>query len=62
MVLFTVERGVGQHPVPGDGQGRLGQDRAQLGGIVGRAGGDGGPGEEVALGIARDGELGPQPG
>jgi len=61
VMVLTVERGVGQHPVPGDGQGRLGHDRTQLWGVVGRAGGDGGPGEEVALGIAGDGELGPQP-
>lgn len=61
VVLLAVERGVGQHPIPGDGQGRLSHDRTQLRGIVGRAGGDGGPGEEVARGVARDGELGPQP-
>ena len=39
VVLLAVERGVGQHPVPGDDQGRLGHDRAELRGVVGRAGG-----------------------
>lgn len=62
VVVLAVERGVGEHPVPGDAQGRLSHDRTQLRGVVGRPGGDRGPGEEVALGIARDGELGPQPG
>lgn len=62
VVLFTVERGIGQHPVPGDGQGRLGHDRAQLRRVVGRTRGNGGPGEEMAVGIAGDGEFGPQPG
>jgi hypothetical protein len=61
VVVFTVERGVSQHPIPGHGQGRLDHDRTQLRGVVGRAGGDGGPGEEVALRIAGDGEFGPQP-
>lgn len=62
VMTFTIERGVGQHPIPGDGQRGLGHDRAQLRGIVGRAGGHGGPGEEVAPRIAGDGQLGPQPG
>ena len=62
VVLLGIERGVGQHPVPGDGQGRLVQDGGELGGIVGRAGGDGGPGEEVAAGLDGDRQLGPQPG
>lgn len=62
VVILGIERGVGQHPVPGDDQGRLGQDRGELRGVVGRAGGDRRPGEEVAPGVAGDGELGPQPG
>lgn len=61
VVLFTVERGVGQHPIPGHGQGCLDHDRTQLWRVVGRAGGNGGPGEEVTLRVASDGELGPQP-
>jgi len=60
VVFLGVERGVGQHPVPGDDQRRLGQGRAELRGVVGRAGGDGRTGEEVAASVARDGELGPQ--
>ena len=62
VVGLGIVGGVGQHPIPGEGQGRPGQGRAELGGVVGRAGGDGRPGEEVAPGIAGDGELGPQPG
>ena len=62
VVGLGVERRVGQHPVPGDRQGRLGHDRCELRGVVGRAGADTRPGEEVALGIDRDGELGPQAG
>src|SRR5690242_20048766 len=30
VVLLRVERGVGQHPVPGDGQGRRGHDPREL--------------------------------
>ena len=62
VVGLAVERGVGQDPVPADGEGRLGQDRSELRGVVGRAGGGGGPGDEVAARIDRDGELGPGPG
>ena len=57
VVGLGVERGVRQHPVPADGEGRLGEDRPELRGVVGRAGGDGGPGDEVASCIDRDGEL-----
>jgi hypothetical protein len=59
VVGLAVERSVGEHPIPVDGQGGLGHDRAELGGVVGRAGGHGGPGQEVAVGITGDGELGP---
>lgn len=62
VVALGIEGGVGQHPVPSDGQGRLGHRRSELRGVVGRAGGDPRPGEEVAPGIHGDGELGPQPG
>ena len=62
MVLLAVEGGVGQHPVPAHAQRRLGHGRAELRGIVGRAETDGGRGEEVAGGVADDGQLGPQPG
>jgi hypothetical protein len=61
VVLLGIERGVGQHPVPGDGQRRLGHDGLELRGVVGRAGRDAGPGEEVAVRIDGDGDLGPQP-
>lgn len=59
VVRLAVERGVGQQPVPAHGQGRQEQDGPELGGVVGRAGGHGGPGQEVAVGVAGDGELGP---
>lgn len=62
VVRLGIECGVGQNPVPGDDQGRLGHDRSELGGVIRRAGGDGRPGEEVGLGVAGDGQLGPQPG
>ena len=62
VVLLAVERGVGQDPVPGDHLGRLGHHPGELRGVVGRAGGDRRPGDEVGVGIDRDGELGPQPG
>jgi hypothetical protein len=62
VVGLGIERGVGQHPVPGDDQGRLGHHRGELRGVVGRAGADTRPGEEVAGGIDRDRELGPQAG
>jgi hypothetical protein len=59
VVVLAVEGGVGQHPVPGHPQRRLGHGRAELGGVIGRAEADGGCGEEVALGVADGGELGP---
>lgn len=62
VVLLGIERGVGQDAVPGDDPGRLGQDGGELRGIVGRAGRDPRPGDEVARGIDRDGPFGPQPG
>jgi hypothetical protein len=62
VVFFGVERGVGQHPVPVQDRGRLGQHRAELRGVVGGAGRDRRPDQEVAAGIASDGELGPQAG
>jgi hypothetical protein len=62
VVGFGVERGIGQHPVPGQTQRRQEQDRRELWGIVGRAGGHRGPSEEVGMGVGRDGELGPRAG
>lgn len=62
VVVLGVERGIGQHAIPGNHQGGLGHDRAKLRRVVGRAGGDGRPGEEVAVGVAGDGEFGPKPG
>jgi hypothetical protein len=61
VVSLGVERGVGQHPVPLDGQRRLGQDGPELRGVVGRAGSDGGAGDEVAGRVAGGGEFGPGP-
>jgi len=61
MMGLTVEGGVGQQTIPVHDQGRLGHDRTQLRRIVGRAGGHRGPGDEVAGGIDRDRELGPEP-
>jgi len=57
---FGVEGRIGQHSVPGQAQGRQEQDRGELRGIVGRPGGDRGPGEEVGVRVGRDGELGPR--
>jgi hypothetical protein len=62
VVRFGVERGVGPHTVPKDQQGRQQQDRGELRGIVGRAEGDGGPGDEVGMGVDRGGQLGPGAG
>jgi hypothetical protein len=62
VVGLAVEGGIGQDPVPGHDQGRLGHHRSQLRGVVGRAGGDGGPGEEVAGGVAGDRQLDPAVG
>lgn len=62
VVGLGIERGVGQHPVPRDGEGRLGQDGSELRGVVGRASGDGGTGDEVASRVAGGGEFGPGPG
>jgi hypothetical protein len=62
VVNFGVECGVRQHPVPNDQQGRQEQDRGELRGVVGRAGGDGGPGDEVRVGVDGGGQLGPGAG
>lgn len=62
VVLLGIERGVGQHPVPGHDQRGLGHHGGELRGVVGRAGADPGPGQEVARGIDGNGELGPQSG
>jgi hypothetical protein len=62
VVVLAVERGIGQHSIPGHGQRGLEHDRAELRRVVGWAGGDRGPGEEVTVGVAGDGELGPQAG
>jgi hypothetical protein len=62
VVLFAVERRIGQHPMPGDSQGRLLHRGTELRGIVARAEGDGGGGEEVAAGVAGDGQLRPGEG
>jgi hypothetical protein len=62
VVFLGIERGVGQDTIPVEYEGRLGHDRAELRGIITRAGGDGGPGEEMTPGVAGDGQLGPQPG
>jgi hypothetical protein len=61
VMRFAIERGISQNPIPGQDQGCLGHHRAKLRGIITRAGGDSSPGEEVAGGIAGDGEFGPKP-
>ena len=62
MVALGIERGVGQHPVPKDQQRGHEQDRGELGRVVGWAGGDERPGDEVRVGIDRSGQLGPRAG
>ena len=62
VVRLAVEGGVGQHPVPPDGHRRQRHRGAERGGVVARAGGHGGPGQEVAGGVAHHGQLGPRPG
>jgi hypothetical protein len=62
VVVLGVEGGIGQHAIPGDHEGGLGQHRAKLWRVVGRTCGDGRPGEEVAVGVAGDGELRPKTG
>jgi hypothetical protein len=59
VVLFGIERRVGQHPVPGDAQCGQQQNGCELGRIVGRAECDGGPGDEVRVGVDGGGQLGP---
>ena len=61
VVVFGIQGGIGEHPIPGHRENRLGQDGTELGGIVGWPRGDGGSGEEVTAGVAGDGQLGPQP-
>ncbi len=62
VVRFGIECGIGQHPVPAEGQGPQEQNRCALGGVVGRAGGDRGTGDEMGVRIDRGGQLGPRPG
>lgn len=62
VVRLGVERGVRQHPVPKDQQGRQEQDRGELRGVVGRAGGDGGTGDEVRMRVEGGGQLRPGAG
>ena len=62
VVRFGIERGIGQHPVPGEAQGGQEQDQRELRGIVGRAGGHRGPGEEVGMRVGRNRQLGPGAG
>jgi hypothetical protein len=59
VVGFGIERGVGPHPVPEDREGRQQEHGRELGGVVGRAGGDRGTGDEVRMGVDRGGQLGP---
>jgi len=62
VVLLAIEGRVGQQAVPGHSQRRLPHGRPQLRRVVAGGRADGGGGEEVAAGVADDGELGPQPG
>lgn len=59
VMLLGVECGIGQHPVPGDAQSGQQQNGCELRGVVGRADRDGGPGDEVRVGIDGGGQLGP---
>jgi len=62
VVRFGIECGIAQHSVPANGQGRQEQNRCELGGVVGRAGGDRGPGDEMGVRVDRGAQLGPRPG
>lgn len=62
VVALGVERGVGRRPGPPDPERRQEQDRGELRGAVGRAEGDGRPGDEVEVGVDRGGQLGPRAG
>jgi hypothetical protein len=62
MMFLGVERGVGQHPVPGDAQSGQEQNGCELWGVVGRADGNGGPGDEVRMGVDGGGQLRPTAG
>jgi hypothetical protein len=59
VVLLGVERGVGQHPVPSDQEGRQEQNGRELRGVVGRTDRDDGPGDEVRVGVNGGGQLRP---
>jgi hypothetical protein len=59
VVLLGVECGVGEHAIPEDQKRRQEQHRGELRGVVGRAGGDGGRGDEVRVGVEGGGQLGP---
>ena len=62
VVRLGIECRVGQHPVPGDAQGGQQQDRCELRGVVGRAEGDGGTGDDVRVGVDGGGQLRPGAG
>jgi hypothetical protein len=62
VVLLGVECGVGQHAVPEDQKRRQEQDRGELRGVVGRAGGDEGRGDEVRVGVEGGRQLRPGAG
>lgn len=59
VMRLGIECGVGQHTVPGDAQRGQQKNGCKLGRIVGRTGGDGGPGNEVRVGIDGGSQLGP---
>ena len=59
VMRLGIECGIGQHPVPGEAQRRQQQNGCELRGVVGRAKCDGGPGDEVRVGIDGGGQLGP---
>lgn len=62
VMSFGVECRVGRHPVPSQTQRRQKQNGRELRGIVGRAFGDPGPGDEVGMCVGCDREFGPTAG
>ncbi len=60
MIFLAVEGGVAQDAVPRDDQRGLFHGRGKLRSIVARSGADRGRSEEMAAGVADDGQLRPQ--
>src|ERR1700733_4067195 len=60
MVVLTIEGRIAQDTIPTHDQGSLVQRRSKLWVVIGRPRADGGCRNEVAGGVADDGELGPK--